>query len=109
MWLCVLSRTAYVYVCTVVICLCGPQNMVGPGEVDEDLQPEVQEECGKYGQVSKCLIFEVFAHTDLDMTESRVTHNGCLFQRVSHCVLHSRLYRINDLQLSFELIFDYHH
>ena len=64
------------YVCTVVICLCGPQNMVGPGEVDEDLQPEVQEECGKYGQVSKCLIFEVFAHTDLDMTESRVTHNG---------------------------------
>ena len=35
------------------------QNMVGPGEVDEDLEPETFEECGKYGKVIKCLIFEV--------------------------------------------------
>jgi splicing factor 45 len=35
------------------------KNMVGPGEVDDELQPEVQEECGKYGEVSKCLIFEI--------------------------------------------------
>ena len=35
------------------------QNMVGPGEVDDDLQPEVIEECSKYGEVNKCLIFEV--------------------------------------------------
>lgn len=34
-------------------------NMVGPGEVDEDLQPEVIEECSKYGEVKKCLIFEM--------------------------------------------------
>ena len=33
--------------------------MVGPGDVDEDLQPEVAEECGKYGEVERCLIFEV--------------------------------------------------
>ena len=33
--------------------------MVGPGEVDEDLQTEVIEECTKYGDVSKCLVFEV--------------------------------------------------
>ena len=33
--------------------------MVGPGEVDDDLQPEVIEECSKYGEVSNCLIFEV--------------------------------------------------
>ena len=33
--------------------------MVGPGEVDEDLQPEVTEECSKYGEVSNCLVYEV--------------------------------------------------
>lgn len=35
------------------------QNMVGPGEVDEDLEPETKEECGKYGDVVKCVIFEI--------------------------------------------------
>ena len=34
-------------------------NMVGPGEVDDDLQPEVIEECSKYGEVAKCLIYEM--------------------------------------------------
>ena len=33
--------------------------MVGPGEVDEDLEPETAEECEKYGKVARCLIFEV--------------------------------------------------
>ena len=33
--------------------------MVGPGEVDEDLEPETAEECAKYGKVIKCVIFEV--------------------------------------------------
>lgn len=35
------------------------QNMVGPGEVDEDLEPETAEECTKYGEVEKCVIFEI--------------------------------------------------
>ena len=35
------------------------QNMVGPGEVDDDLQPEVIEECSKYGDVANCLIYEI--------------------------------------------------
>lgn len=36
------------------------KNMVGPGEVDEDLEPEVKEECGtKYGEVVECVIFEL--------------------------------------------------
>ena len=35
------------------------QNMVGPGEVDDDLQPEVVEECSKYGEVKQCLIYEI--------------------------------------------------
>ncbi|KAG8182887.1 hypothetical protein JTE90_004253 [Oedothorax gibbosus] len=34
------------------------RNMVGPGEVDEDLEPETKEECGKYGEVVKCVIYE---------------------------------------------------
>lgn len=36
-----------------------PQNMVGRGEVDEDLEGETKEECEKYGKVVKCVIFEV--------------------------------------------------
>nr|CAG4651250.1 EOG090X0BIL [Simocephalus serrulatus]SVE94441.1 EOG090X0BIL [Simocephalus serrulatus] len=36
------------------------KNMVGPGEVDSDLEPEVREECQtKYGDVNKVVIFEV--------------------------------------------------
>lgn len=36
------------------------RNMVGPGEVDEELEPEVKDECNtKYGEVVKVLIHEV--------------------------------------------------
>lgn len=35
------------------------QNMVGPGEVDDDLEAETKEECKKYGDVVKCLIYEI--------------------------------------------------
>ncbi|ELT92163.1 hypothetical protein CAPTEDRAFT_67241, partial [Capitella teleta] len=35
------------------------RNMVGPGEVDDDLEPETAEECAKYGKVIKCVIFEI--------------------------------------------------
>ncbi|KAK7485120.1 hypothetical protein BaRGS_00023660 [Batillaria attramentaria] len=34
-------------------------NMVGPGEVDEELEPETAEECTKYGKVIKVVIFEM--------------------------------------------------
>ena len=37
------------------------QNMVGPGEVDDDLEPEVREECReKYGPVEKASRFVFF-------------------------------------------------
>jgi hypothetical protein len=33
--------------------------MVGPGEVDDDLEPEVKDECNtKYGEVVRVVIFE---------------------------------------------------
>ncbi|XP_056878664.1 splicing factor 45 isoform X1 [Takifugu flavidus] len=35
------------------------RNMVGRGEVDEDLEEETKEECEKYGKVVKCVIFEI--------------------------------------------------
>jgi len=34
-------------------------NMVGPGEVDKDLQGEIEEECTKYGPVERTAIHEV--------------------------------------------------
>lgn len=34
--------------------------MVGPGEVDDDLEPEVKEECNtKYGEVGSVVIHEI--------------------------------------------------
>lgn len=42
--------------CTRVLLL---QNMVGPGEVDDDLEIETKMECTKYGEVVKCLIYEI--------------------------------------------------
>ncbi|XP_009592306.1 DNA-damage-repair/toleration protein DRT111, chloroplastic [Nicotiana tomentosiformis] len=35
------------------------KNMVGPGEVDDDLEGEVAEECTKFGTVTRVLIFEI--------------------------------------------------
>nr|CAB3265467.1 splicing factor 45-like [Phallusia mammillata] len=46
---------------TKVICL---RNMVGPGEVDDDLEGETSEECSKYGTVNKCIIFEMHGVND---------------------------------------------
>lgn len=35
------------------------RNMVGPGEVDDELEDEVASECAKYGKVNRVLIFEI--------------------------------------------------
>ena len=35
------------------------RNVVAPGEVDEDLEDEVAEECEKFGPVVRVLIFEL--------------------------------------------------
>ncbi|XP_007022863.2 PREDICTED: DNA-damage-repair/toleration protein DRT111, chloroplastic [Theobroma cacao] len=35
------------------------RNMVGPGEVDDELEDEVGSECAKYGSVTRVLIFEI--------------------------------------------------
>ena len=33
--------------------------MVGPGEVDDDLEGETQGECERFGPVRRCLIYEI--------------------------------------------------
>ena len=35
------------------------RNMVGPGEVDNDLEPEVREEAKRYGEVVNCIVYEL--------------------------------------------------
>jgi splicing factor 45 len=35
------------------------RNMVGRGEVDADLEPEVREECSKFGEVVNCAVYQV--------------------------------------------------
>jgi len=34
------------------------KNMVGPEDLDEDLESEVTEECSKYGEVEKVIIYQ---------------------------------------------------
>ena len=35
------------------------RNMVEPEEVDEALQEEIEEECGKFGEVDNVIIYQV--------------------------------------------------
>lgn len=41
--------------------------MVGPGEVDPDLQAETAEECHKFGPVKQCVIHEVSKRHDTQL------------------------------------------
>lgn len=34
------------------------RNMVGPDDIDDDLEGEVTEECGKFGQVKRVVIYQ---------------------------------------------------
>ena len=45
--------------------------MVGPGEVDADLQPETAEECKKFGAVVTCVVHEVSALFMLERLHSK--------------------------------------
>lgn len=59
------------------------RNMVGPGEVDEELQPEVVEECNKYGEVIKVVIYEFPQGVQPDEESVRIFVE---FQRVESAI-----------------------
>uniref|UniRef100_UPI0037E9BEF5 splicing factor 45 isoform X1 n=1 Tax=Semicossyphus pulcher TaxID=241346 RepID=UPI0037E9BEF5 len=57
------------------------RNMVGPGEVDEDLEGETKEECEKYGKVVKCVIFEI-----ADVSDDEAVRIFLEFERVESAI-----------------------
>ncbi|XP_070710182.1 splicing factor 45 isoform X3 [Pempheris klunzingeri] len=57
------------------------RNMVGPGEVDEDLEGETKEECEKYGKVVKCVIFEI-----ADVMDDEAVRIFLEFERVESAI-----------------------
>lgn len=54
------------------------RNMVGPGDVDDDLEDEVGNECSKYGSVQRVIIFEV---TEPDYPEEQAVRIFIEFDR----------------------------
>jgi hypothetical protein len=67
------------------------QNMVGPGEVDDELEPETAEECSKYGEVQKVVIYEVIVTFYLvylqyfDKTLSQITYYYNIQLLLAYC------------------------
>ncbi|CAF3721918.1 unnamed protein product [Rotaria socialis] len=57
------------------------KNMVGPGEVDDLLDSETKEECQKYGEVEKCLIYEI-----PDVPEDEAVRIFVEFKRVESAI-----------------------
>ncbi|KAM1571353.1 hypothetical protein EV2_037434 [Malus domestica] len=54
------------------------RNMVGPGEVDDELEDEVASECAKYGTVTRVLIFEI---TEPNFPENEAVRIFIQFER----------------------------
>ncbi|GBG79571.1 hypothetical protein CBR_g29718 [Chara braunii] len=59
------------------------RNMVGPGEVDDELEDEVAGECTKYGPVVKVLIFEI---TEPNFPPTEAVRIFVLFERTEHAM-----------------------
>ncbi|KAK2858781.1 hypothetical protein Q5P01_003401 [Channa striata] len=57
------------------------RNMVGRGEVDDDLEGETKEECEKYGKVVKCVIFEI-----ADVLDDEAVRIFLEFERVESAI-----------------------
>ena len=61
---------------TTVVCL---KNMVAPGEVDAELAKEVQEECGKFGPVRECIVYE--HKDDPSLPEEEIVRTFVAFEK----------------------------
>lgn len=86
------------------------KNMVGPGEVDDELEPEVKEECEqKYGEILKVKIVEV-----PDVTDEETVRIFLEFKRVESAIkalvdLNGRFFGGREVQASFYNVEDFHH
>ena len=87
---------------TKVVCL---QNMVSPGEVDEELPNEVSSECLKYGQVNKVKIVEI-----PNVPDENAVRIFIEFSRMEEAMkavigLHGRFFRdVLDFELSSDIL-----
>jgi len=85
------------------------KNMVGPGEVDDELEPEVKEECEqKYGEVSKVKIVEV-----PNVRDEETVRIFLEFKRVESAIkalvdLNGRFFGGREVQASFYNVEDFH-
>jgi len=85
------------------------KNMVGPGEVDDELEPEVKEECEqKYGEVSKVKIVEVN-----NVRDEETVRIFLEFKRVESAIkalvdLNGRFFGGREVQASFYSVEDFH-
>ncbi|KAL4231855.1 Poly(U)-binding-splicing factor puf60 [Mactra antiquata] len=63
------------------------KNMVGPEDLDDELQAEVSDECGKYGQVNRVIIYQerqgeeddadVIVKIFVEFSDAAEVENGC--------------------------------
>jgi len=85
------------------------KNMVGPGEVDEELEPEVKEECEqKYGEIIRVKIVEV-----PDVADEETVRIFLEFKRVESAIkalvdLNGRFFGGREVQASFYNVEDFH-
>lgn len=85
------------------------KNMVGPGEVDEELEPEVKEECEqKYGEITKIKIIEVPQVADEEAVRIFLE-----FKRVESAIkalvdLNGRFFGGREVQASFYNLEEFH-
>ncbi|PSC68931.1 DNA-damage-repair toleration chloroplastic-like [Micractinium conductrix] len=78
-------------------------NMIGPGDVDQDLDREVGEECSKYGNVTNVMIFEA---TEPGFPEDQAVRIFVQFERVEEATkalvdLQGRFFAGREVEASF--------
>ena len=71
------------------------KNMVGPDDVDEELQEEIEEECGKFGEVERVIIYQEKQGEDDDapiIVKIFVEFKDSASARKSKDALHNRFF-----------------
>uniref|UniRef100_A0A6M2DZ66 Putative polypyrimidine tract-binding protein puf60 rrm superfamily n=1 Tax=Xenopsylla cheopis TaxID=163159 RepID=A0A6M2DZ66_XENCH len=88
------------------------RNMVGPEEVDETLQEEIQEECGKFGEVKSVIIYKESQSeaVDTDILVKIFVEFSCMMEaETARDALNGRYFggRLVSAQLYEQALFDH--